>query len=314
MGVVVLGDANVDLEITLPVAELVGVHTNPDPVLFGGGSAANTAAALAKLGVECGFVGTVGQDGHGAFAIDSLRSSGVDTSLMVQVAGEPTVQVIVVVQPDGDRLIYVWPPAGGAHRFLTKKQACSAIAGAEWVHVTGLCLRVSPAAESILAAMEAAGAAGIPVSLDLNLRLENWGWDDGFRSVVERAVEHAEFVMGAAFDEIIPFAGVEDPREAATILAGDNRTVIARRGAGGAFAAHEGTVTSSPGFHVDVVNTVGAGDAFNAGFIASRLRGASLETALQTGNAVAALTIGQPGARTSPDRLTLEAFLADRLP
>lgn len=302
-----IGDANVDMEIRLPQRAAPPTHANPAPRLFGGGSAANTAAALARLGQACRFVGTVGDDEYGRFAVESLTEAGVDTTALLAKPGAPTVMVLVVVPSDGERLIYVWPPSGGAHSLLTITEAVAASANAEWVHVSGLCLRVTPARDAILAAMEHAKANGVPVSFDLNLRLENWGWDDGFRQVVENAVARADIVMGAAADEIVPLAGIADPIEAASVLAGDDRLVIARRGAAGAFACSRSDVVTSPSFDVAVVDTVGAGDAFNAGFIAAQLRGADIAGALRWGNAVAALAVAQPGARSSP---TLEQVAA----
>ena len=310
MSVVVIGDANVDLEIVLPSGQHRETHHNPDPRLFGGGSAANTAAALARLGVACGFVGTVGNDTYGRFAVDSLTHAGVDTSAVGMTGHAPTVMVIVVVPPDGERLIYVWPPKGGAHAELSVETAESSVRDAEWLHVSGLCLRVSPAREAVLAAMERARTAGIPVSFDLNLRLENWGWDDGFRGVVERAVEQSDVVMGAASDEIVPLAGIDDPVDAATALADGDRLVIARLGPDGAVACSGDRTIAQPGFPVDVVDTVGAGDAFNAGFIAARHGGADVASAILWGNAVAALAIEQPGARSTPKLSEVEELLA----
>lgn len=309
MSVVVIGDANVDMEIRLP-RQASATHANPEPRLFGGGSAANTAAAVARLEVECRFVGTVGDDEYGRLAVASLAEVGVDTHALTAVAGMPTVMVLVVVAPDGERLIYVWPPQGGAHSALTIEQADGAMADAEWVHVSGLCLRVRPAREALLSTMERANNAGVPVSFDLNLRLENWGWDNGFREVVEQAVDRADVVMGAALDEIVPLAGLSDPVEAATALAGDGRLVIARLGPAGSVACSRSGVVHVPGFEVDVVDTVGAGDAFNAGFIAARLRNGDIGEALRWGNAVAALAVAQPGARSSPTLAETEALLA----
>ena len=147
------------------------------------------AAALARLGVPCRFVGTVGDDLYGRFAIADLAAVGVDTQAVTMTASDPTVMVIAIIQPDGERLIYVWPPTGGAHGALSAEAAVAAVEGATWLHVSGICLRVSPAADGLLAAMERARAAGVPVSFDLNLRLENWGWDDGFRGTVMAAVD-----------------------------------------------------------------------------------------------------------------------------
>jgi sugar/nucleoside kinase (ribokinase family) len=309
MSVVVVGDLNVDMEIVLPKPGGVTPHGNPPPRLLGGGSAANTAAALATLGVPCRFVGTVGEDGYGRLAVAGLAEAGVDTSAITETAESPTVMVVVVVQPTGERLIYVWPPTGGAHGWLGSADAVAGAAGADWLHVSGICLRVQPARDALLAAMTAARAAGVPVSFDLNLRLENWGWDDDFRSVVTAAVEQADIVVGSAVDEVCALAGIEDPVEAALALAGDHRLVVARVGPDGSRGCSADGVLRVPGFPVDVADTVGAGDAFNAGFISARLSGYGTAEALRWGNAVAALSIMHPGARGTPTLAETTALL-----
>lgn len=309
MSVLVVGDANVDLEIRLPSEAGPVDHANPEPLLFGGGSAANTAAALARLDVACRFVGTVGDDGFGRFAVASLEEAGVNTRAVATTSEAPTVTVIAVAQPGGERLIYVWPPSGGAHGALLPATATEAVAGAEWLHVSGICLRLLPSRDAVLAAMERARAVGVPVSFDLNLRLENWGWDDGFRDVVHAAVARSDVVLGAASDEIGAMTGIADPAEAAMSVAGDGRLAVARLGAGGAVACSEAGVVEVPAFEVAVLDTVGAGDAFNAGFIAARRRGFDVAEALRWGNAVAALTITQPGARSTPTLQSVETLL-----
>ncbi|MGI9641993.1 MAG: carbohydrate kinase family protein, partial [Acidimicrobiia bacterium] len=300
MSIVVIGDANVDLEIRLPAGSHPESHANPDPELFSGGSAANTAAALALLGEDCSFVGTVGDDSFGRQAVLGLEAAGVDVGQTQISADEPTVAVLVVVPQDGDRLIYVWPPSGGAHGALTPPMVIDAVQGASWLHVSGICLRTSPSREALLAGMSAARSAGVPVSFDLNLRLENWGWDGGFRETVMEAVELCDVLLGAGSAEIGALAGDDDPVRAAESLASDGRVVVARLGAEGAIAWSEAGLISEPGFEVPVVDTVGAGDAFDAGFISARLRGFDLTESLRWGNAVAGLAITAPGARSIP--------------
>lgn len=304
-----IGDANVDLEIRLPKGG-VSQHANPDPRLFGGGSAANTAAALARLGEQCSFVGTVGDDSYGRFAVESLRQAGVNTESVKITPDDSTVTVITVLPTNGDRLIYVWPPRGGAHGLLQWDQAVGALEGSDWLHVSGICLRLSPARETILKAMQRAKEAGISVSFDLNLRLENWGWEAGFREVVESAMTSADVIFGAAIDEINPMAGLDDPIQAATQLAGPNRVVIARMGKRGAMACSSDGITRAPSFDVEVIDTVGAGDAFNAGFISARRRQLDMAEAIRWGNAVAALTIAKAGARSTPTLDEVERLLA----
>ncbi len=308
MSVVVIGDANVDLEIRLPT-DARPTHANPDPMMTGGGSAANTAAALGRLEVPTRFVGAVGDDAAGRHATESLARSGVDVTSVQTVSSEPTVMVIVILPPDGERLIYVWPPRGGAHSMLDVDVATRAVEDADWVHVSGICLRVTPARDALFAAMDRARELGIPISLDLNLRLENWGWEAGFREVAMGAVERADVVLGSALDEIAPLGDAADPVTAARALGSGERLVVARLGANGAMAITERETTTAPGFDVPVVDTVGAGDAFNAGFIAARLEHRSVGEALTWGNAVAAATIGRPGARSGPTRAELTSLL-----
>ncbi len=315
MSVLVVGDVNVDIELRLPAPDAEATHINPDPQMFGGGSAANTAAALAHLGVDCHFVGAVGDDSFGRFAVSSLEEAGVDVGGVSVTRNDPTVAVMTVVDQAGDRLIYVWPPTGGAHAWLRPADVLDGLARATWLHVSGIAMRVLPARDVILGAMARARAMGIPVSIDLNLRLENWGWDGGFRDVAERAVALSDIVLGSAVDEIVPLAGCDDPFQAAMAMSADGRLVVARRGREGAVASSPGDVTESPGFTVDVADTVGAGDAFDAGFIAARLRGADVAESLAWGNAVAALTITRHGARSTPTSAEVDALLgADRRP
>ena len=222
----------------------------------------------------------------------------------------PTVVVITVVPTDGERLIYVWPPTGGAHADLGVEAAKNAVRTADWLHVSGICLRVSPARIAMLAAMKQARSSGIPVSLDLNLRLENWGWDGGFREVIEEAVSYSDVVMGSAIDEVVPLSGVDDPSHAAAIVGGDERLAIARLGSGGVMAWSAKGELRVPSFDVEVADTVGAGDAHNAGFIAARLSGSGVGEALRWANAVAALTVSRRGARSTPSMAEVEALLA----
>ena len=305
MTVVVAGDINVDLEIALPAGGVDLDHRHADPVLTGGGSAANTAAALGRLGIETRFIGTVGSDAYGVDAVASLAAAGVDVARVAAVPTGNTVMVLVVVPADGDRLIYVWPPRGGAHLELTTDSVVAGLEGASWFHVSGIALRGEPAGTALLTAMEAACAAGIPVSLDTNLRLENWGWETGFRDTIDRAVDLADVVFGNLIEEIVPLAAGREPGEALRSLSRSDRLVVGRVGAGGA-VAHDGN------HEIDVVDTVGAGDAFDAGFIAARLEGAGLEESLAFANAVAALGISQRGARATPNAVAVAAFMADQ--
>jgi fructokinase/2-dehydro-3-deoxygluconokinase len=309
--VMVVGDANVDLVIHLPDRG----RGQPDltrsvPRLFGGGSAANTAVALARLGVRTAFAGAVGDDGYGRYVRDDLRQEGIDLSGLKIIPDAFTPMVIALIDPDGERWNVVWPPERGAdNRLAPEDLNADQIAGAAWLHTSGMCLRASPVRETVLAAMQIASDAGVPVSLDLNLRLELWGWRDNIRETVEHAIALADVVFGSAEEEIVPVARVASVEAAAQIISGGARIVVARRGKDGALAASALGVHHAPAYPTRIVDSLGAGDAFNGGFIAARLAGQDVAGSLRWGNAVAALKMAQPGARGLPSRVEVEKLV-----
>ncbi|HVO69196.1 MAG TPA: carbohydrate kinase family protein [Aggregatilineaceae bacterium] len=309
--VVVLGDANVDLVIRLPDRSSGGADlTGSVPQLYGGGSAANVAVALARLGVPAAFVGAVGDDGYGRWVRDDLIREGVDTRGLRSIPDAFTPMVIAMIETHGERLNVVWPPERGADNHLCPDDVDPArIAGAAWMHTTGMCLRASPVREAVLHAMQIAHEAGVPVSLDLNLRLELWGWRDQIRKTIDRAIALADVVLGSAAEEIAPVAGVTAVESAAHTLCADQRIVVARLGAGGALAATPDGLFRAPAFPARVVDTLGAGDAFDGGFVAARAAGGGVLEALRWGNAVAALKIERSGARGLPSRDEVERLL-----
>jgi sugar/nucleoside kinase (ribokinase family) len=157
--------------------------------------------------------------------------------------------------------------------------------------------------------MQLAREAGVKVSLDLNLRLETWGMDESFRPVIDLAVSLADVVFGSGKDEILPFTGLDSIQEGAEKLSAGERTVIARLGSEGALVVAPEEVFSSPAFEVEVVDTLGAGDAFNGGFICAYLEGHDLQESVRWGNAAAAIKIGNKGARGLPAKKELIEFL-----
>lgn len=310
-GVCVLGDVNVDLVIPLRDAEIVSSQPRTDPPqLHGGGTGGNAAAGLARLGVPVGFIGTVGDDGYGRWAAEDLQQEGVDTSHLQFVDQAFTSIVLAVIRPDGERELFVWPDSGGAHTLLSPEGiSLEMFQTAAWLHTTGLCLREEPVRTAQLKAMRLAREAGLSVSLDLNLRLESWGMDQATRQVFEEAITYADILFGSGSDEICPFTGLDSIQAGAEALAGDQRTVIARLGSGGALAVSEGEALSCPAFQVEIVDTLGAGDTFNAGFIYAQLEGFGLKESVCRGNGAAAIKIGRGGARGLPDREELARFL-----
>lgn len=329
--VVVVGDLNADLVIRVP--DGTADTSDAVPQLYGGGTAGNVAAGLGRLGVPTRIVAAVGDDTFGRRLVEDLEDDGVGTAGVRYLGDAFTPLVIALIRSDGDRVTLVWPPERGADVLLTPGHLDHhTITTAGWLHTSGLSLRHRPVRDAVFAAMELAADAGVPVSLDLNLRAELWGMDDDVRRAVDRAIALADVVLGSGPDEILPLAAALSPsahdeaagdtaiERAVRALADGRRMVVARLAADGALAVsaspgepgspdRRGTIRA-PGFRTTVVDTVGAGDAFDAGFICASREGRGVDEALRWGNAVAALSVAGHGARALPHREHVEDLLS----
>lgn len=311
--VVMIGDAAVDMVVRLPGAPgAVSVHaTSPEPELSGGGSVANTAAAGASLGIPTAFMGPVGEDAYGSFLREGLSALGIDTSAVVTQPGAFTLMVIATVDRTGERYFSIYPHQGSAiARFRPEQVNEAMIRQAAWAHFSGWTLVESPAREAILYAMQVAREAAVPISLDLNLRLTSDVFPADYRTAIERAIEHTDFLFGSAVEELHFLTGTTDPERSGHILANGLRTVIPRLGAEGSMAiTPDGKAFHSPAYKTTIVDTIGAGDSFDAGFIAAMVEGQPINEGLRWGNALGALTIAREGARGGISRAELETLL-----
>lgn len=307
--VLTIGEVGVDWIVRVPALPMRGSNAwSPAPEMHGGGATANVAVGLARLGVPVSFWGKVGDDEHGRFLREDLTREGVNTAHLQIAPGSFTQVVIAVVDAEGERTFFTCSQ-GAAHTKLRPEEIDpDAIASAAWLHTSGTSLAEAPLRDAILHAMSLARSLDVPVSLDVNVCLGDEAVPAPFRVAVENAVSLADVLLGSA-EEIVSLAPASSTEASARALAGRERTVVARLGPKGALAASSAGVISVPAFPTQVVDAVGAGDAFDAGFIAARVAGLDIETALRWGNAVAALKVARPGARGLPSRAEVEGLL-----
>jgi ribokinase len=286
------GHANWDVTLRvdrLPAAD--GEARIHDQHSSGGGSAANVAVALSGLDVPAGIVGAVGDDQNGLLARRELEGAGVDVEHLAGVESAGTTVKYLLVAEGGEVAVL---GNDGANEAVAPDDVDPAyVRRADHLHLTSQ----KPATAARLAAV--AGEAGVPVSFDPGRRLP----DRGFSGTLRRA--DVVFV---------------NDQEAETLLAeerdalADDRVVVVKHGEeGAAVHAPEGRF-AHPGFEVDPVDTTGAGDAFAAGFIATRLADGGFERALEFANACGALAAREEGARTAPSRSDVEGFLDEQFP
>lgn len=315
--VLCLGDICADLII--PYADALKAKADPGTVKNAdvrpaeGGSAANTACALARLQIPVMFCGTCGNDAYGQMLKNGLEREGVDTKLLRMDADKPTQLVLLVLNEQNDRTAFACPAhLGSQHAILPTQIPDDITERISWLHVNGMLLREDPAASTQLDLMRRCRAAGVPVSFDINVRVEALQNPAFFRNV-QLAMERADYILGSAIDEIPMLANERDAELSARKLGENGAVVIARSGAQGADLYRGDRRLHSPAFPVTVADTVGAGDTFDGAFIAAILSGKRDADALREANAAAAICVSKPSGRGSPTRAELDAFLAERL-
>jgi len=287
-GVIVYGNLNVDIVVYVETIPERGTEIEAREVHEGGGgSAANTAVALAKLGVPTCLLACYGNDLLGRFALDDLKREGVNTSLMRRV-DVPTGRVYIVVDRYGERTMIAFRGANNAAtpEILKDKRIEQAL----WIHVSGGKRDIG------LKLLELADRAGIPNS-----------YDPG--SAAYRACEE-ELKLLLKYTHLL----LVNEKELDSLKKRNlpiPELVVLKRGSKGAAILAGGEVIEVPGFKVDVVDTTGAGDAFNAGLLAGLSYGLELSEAVVLANATAALKITRKGARASPTLSEVCAFLAE---
>ena len=250
-----------------------------------GGSAAITACAAARLGLRTAIAGIVGDDPGGRFMICELARHGVDVGA-VAIREDLATGLTVAFARGDDRAIITYP---GCIAALDAGMIDAALVGAaRHVHASSFFLqpRLAPGLRGLFAAARSSGAG---TSLDLN-----WDpagtWDGGLADVLP-AVD-VLFVNAA---EAAAVSGATDPAEAATVLAARGPLPVIKLGAAGALA-HDGcrlVHVTAPA--VGIVDTVGAGDTFDAGFICARLHGWEVSRCLALGVACGSLSARRPG-------------------
>jgi sugar/nucleoside kinase (ribokinase family) len=287
--IVVVGEVMVDVRARLsgPVAE--GSDAPASITLGGGGSAANVAAWLAFAGASPTLVARVGSDSFGDRAAAELRAGGVDVRLAVD-GGRPTGTCIVLIAPGGERSMV--PDPGANLALAASDLPGSVFAPGDHLHVSGYSLvREGPRAAA-LAAIERAVAAGMTVSVDpasaallsrgflslasgADLLLPNAAEAEALGGVAGLAARFPEVVVKLGAEGALWTDGGEEVRVSAPPLPG---AVASPRASG-------------------LLDTTGAGDAFAAGLLAARVRGASPAEALAAGCSLGAQAVVTPGAR-----------------
>lgn len=313
--VIVIGDANVDIIVPYPrfLNEERTLVDYPNPTLQGGGTSANTAVALSKLGVGTSFIGTVGKDQYGKYIKQDFEEMGVDITDLIIEPDLNTVGVFAFIDETGERYLWGWPRVDQSFKVLDREKIpFDKIRNANWVHSSGMCLVYDTSARStIIEIFKEAYEAGVPTSFDLNLRVDNGVLDPEYEKAVREIIQYTTYLLGSGVDEFAYLGEEKDWRKNARSFVTADRTVIVRNGKEGSYGFSYEGYEEAPAFSVTVEDTVGAGDVYNAGFISARLEGKSLKESLIMGNAVSGYTVTKKGARNSPRMEEVQLFIKE---
>ncbi|GAA1423080.1 5-dehydro-2-deoxygluconokinase [Streptomyces thermospinosisporus] len=284
---ITMGRIGVDLyplqtSVPLPQVETFGK--------FLGGSAANVAVAAARLGRSTAVITRTGDDPFGVYLHQALKDFGVDDRWVTPVADYPTpVTFCEIFPPDDFPLYFYRRPKAPDLEIHTHELDLEAIRAAGIFWITGTGLSEEPSRSATLDALRARAKAGTTV-FDLDWRPMFWRDPDQARPYYREALQHATVAVGN-LDECEIATGVREPAACAeALLAAGVELAVVKQGPKGVLAVHrDGTRAEVPPVPVDVVNGLGAGDAFGGSLCHGLLSGRSLEETMRHANAAGAL-------------------------
>ncbi len=298
---VVIGDANIDLVV-------VGCSEVPSPgqevyvdkmMMHVGGGAALFAISLAKLGVQVAFNGVLGNDSHGQYIRQRFAEYGIDTRMIGTSDTEQT-GISIAFNPDSDRSFITY--AGTNAELRVEGLNLSEIAQGRHVHVTGY--KGKRNHEQYVALAKGLKEKGLTLSCDV-------GWDESGewdKSVFELMSFFDVFLMNET--EALHYTRMDNVEESIKLMGSFARNIVVKLGGEGAISMKEGILTRLPAYNVEAVDTTGAGDSFNAGYLYGFLQGLDAVDCLRYGNACGAMSVSAFGGSTgTPDLAGLKAFI-----
>jgi len=277
-----------------------------------GGAECNVAGGLAALDIPTGWVSRVGADGFGRHVLRDLRSRGVEVGGVEEDPFRPTGLYVKHSVGSSTRMQYYRSGSAAAAMdadFLDQPAVRTRLLGAELVHTTGITAAISSTAAAMLDRLAGLrDLTGLTLSVDLNWRPVLWRDTDP--APLWRLLRAADVVLIGA-DEAMLFAGTSDPAELRELL-GPRSTIVVKSDAHVALAVEpDGCRTEVPALEVEVVEPVGAGDAFAAGYLAGTLHGLPMEQRLRLGHLSAAAVLVAPDDHAAPPPRAVRQALLD---
>ncbi|MCL5066375.1 MAG: 5-dehydro-2-deoxygluconokinase [Firmicutes bacterium] len=276
-----------------------------------GGSAANTAVGLARLGLATGLISRVGEDRFGRYLLAALAEEGVDARMVGRDPVLPTGLAFAALKPPEDSDVVFYGNPNANQGVSIQDLDWSAIASAKYLVVGGTALAASPAREAVLMAMAHHRRTGGMNLLDVDWRPMFWSDPGTADFYYHLALQYTDVVLANA-PELALVGGSADARQSAMALKAEGvREVVAKQGAQGVRHFGPDGECQIPALQVSVVNTLGAGDGFAAGLVAALEEPWTVPERLRFAAATAALVVSRHScSEAMPRRAEVEALLA----
>ncbi|MFJ2619802.1 sugar kinase [Glutamicibacter sp. NPDC087344] len=275
-----------------------------------GGAESNVALGLAAMGVNTSWASRVGADDFGARIITELRKSGVNTDLVEIDPKRPTGLYVKAPAQDHNPAQVLYYRAGSAAsamspEFLRTESLAHALQHAKLIHLSGITAALSVSCAQMMLELLKTPQPGT-VCFDVNWRAALW--QDRDPSLVQQLANSADVVM-VGLDEAELAFGTSNEQQIRDLLPNPSVLVIKNESTSAIALTREGRF-EVPALHVDVVEPVGAGDSFAAGFLSGLLRGLSIPQALRRGHLAAACTLTVRADRGDlPPKFVIERLL-----
>lgn len=278
-----------------------------------GGSSANIAAGLVKLGLSADLITCVSDDAVGRYCLNQLDAYGVGRAHVRTIQGEERTSLAVYETrlEDHQSVIY----RNNAADFQMTVADVEAVDYSQFTALitAGTVFAAEPSRAAAFRAFERAKAAGIPIIFDVDYRPYSWPSPDVAADVLSRAADMSDVIVGN--DEEFGFmAGGIDKglAKARDVAAKSAEIVVYKMGQHGAVTFAAGAEIPTGIYPVEAIKPTGAGDSFMAGFMASLSQGRDMKTAILRGSACASIVVANEGcAPAMPNTDQLETFLLD---
>ncbi|MBC1292974.1 5-dehydro-2-deoxygluconokinase [Listeria booriae] len=262
-----------------------------------GGSPANIAIGMSKLGLNVGFIGKIPDDQHGRFITNYMKNVGVDTSeMIVDTEGHKTGLAFTEIKSPEECSILMYRDQV-ADLYLQPDEINEAyLKETKALVISGTALAQSPSREAILKAVQIAHKHDVTIVFELDYRPYTWKSTEETAVYYRLVAEQANIVIGTRdeFDMLENQVGGENDATVAALFAHTPDLIVIKHGVEGSYAyAKSGEVFRGKAYMTKVLKTFGAGDSYASAFLYALLKGETIETALKFGSASASIVVSK---------------------